>query len=100
LYNRDSLLFAYSVIFRGWSEGMTPEESLKAYAERRTGCPYVKVYSQQEAEHLLKRFFTDVITEIHYDVIDLPNTRKVKFSLEEEGRKLGWHIVVKGLKTL
>jgi ubiquinone/menaquinone biosynthesis C-methylase UbiE len=99
LYNRDSVLFAYSIMYRGWLEGMTPEESLRTYAERRCGCPYVKAYTKEEANCLLDRFFVNVTTDVQYDAIDLPNKRKAKFQLQEHGSALGWHIIVKGEKS-
>jgi ubiquinone/menaquinone biosynthesis C-methylase UbiE len=102
LYNRDSLLYAYSIIYlRGIKQGLlkdhSPDEVLCMYSERNFGCPYTKAYTAQEAEELFKKFFKNVGVSIHYNVIDTDEKRKVKIEMPKE-YKLGWHLVVKGEK--
>src|SRR4030042_1737535 len=55
LYHRDSLLYAYSIIYwRGIKEGLlkhlTPEQIVSRYSERNEGCPYTHAYTRSE-EH-------------------------------------------------
>jgi len=101
LYHKDSLLYAYSIIYlKGITGGLlgrfTPEEILSRYSERGEGCPYTKAYTKSEAKELFSRFFDDVQIEVHYNVIDLPSERKIKVDLPDK-YKLGWHLIVKGV---
>ncbi len=102
LYHRDSLLYAYSIVFwRGIREGllktMTPDELLSCYSERNEGCPYTRAYTKQEAVDLFSSKFTQVTGEVYYNVIDLPEQRKVKVDVSDK-YELGWHLVVKAVK--
>lgn len=106
LYNRDSLLYAYSIIYlHGIREQLlldgssTEEELVSHYSERNEGCPYTKAYTRQEAQELFERWFNSVEVGVHYPVIDLPGQRKVKVSIEGKN-ELGWHLVIKGYKPI
>lgn len=102
LYHRDSLLYAYSIIYwRGIKEGLLgtlkPEQLVSRYSERNEGCPYTRVYSKDEAESLFSHWFKQITTEVYYNVIDLPEQRKVKIDISDE-YELGWHLLVKAVK--
>jgi ubiquinone/menaquinone biosynthesis C-methylase UbiE len=106
LYNRDSLLYAYSIIYLHGIKGhllldgsCTEEELVSRYSERNEGCPYTKAYSKEEARELFKRWFDEVEVSVHYPVIDLAEQRKIKLIIEAEN-ELGWHLVVKGYKPV
>jgi ubiquinone/menaquinone biosynthesis C-methylase UbiE len=103
LYHRDSILYAYSIIYwRGIKEGklgtLTPEQLLSLYSERNEGCPYTRAYSKEEAIGLFSKWFSNIITEVHYNVLDLPDQRKVKIDVPPE-YALGWHLVLKAEKV-
>lgn len=83
LYNRDSLLYAYSIIYlhgirdRLLLDGLyTEDELVSRYSERNEGCPYAKAYTKEEAFDLFRRWFDGVEVSVHYPVIDLPEQRK------------------------
>ena len=102
LYNKDSLLYGYSIVYlRGIKEGLlgklTMDEILALYSERREDNPYTKVYTKAEAGALFSQYFKSCSIEVHYNVIDLPEQRKVKVSLPDE-YELGWHLIVKAVK--
>lgn len=104
LYNRDSLLYAYSIIYlHGVKERLlldghlTEEDLVSRYSERNEGCPYTKVYDRKEAQELFERWFDGVEVSVHFPVIDLPEQRKVKVSIGAKN-ELGWHLVTKGYK--
>jgi len=102
LYHRDSLLYAYSIIlWRGIKEGllkaMTPEELVSRYSERNEGCPYTRAYTKDEAITLFSSKFKKATAEVHYNVIDLPEQRKVKVGVPDK-YELGWHLIVKAVK--
>ena len=102
LYHRDSLLYAYSIIYwRGIKEGMlkklSEDELVSRYSERNEGCPYTRVFTQEEARKAFSPWFKDIQTKVRYNVIDTPHQRKVKISVPEE-YELGWHLIVKGTK--
>ena len=106
LYNRDSLLYAYSIIYiHGLKDKPTLENFCNAtmdkltskYSERNEGCPYTKAYTKTEARSLLEKYFTDVEVSVHYNVIDTPQQRKVKLDIGDE-YELGWHLVIKCVK--
>jgi len=67
------------------------------YSERILDCPYTKAYTKQEAIDLFSKYFKDVKISVHYNVIDLPEQRKVKLGISDE-YELGWHLVVKAVK--
>jgi ubiquinone/menaquinone biosynthesis C-methylase UbiE len=105
VYHKDSLLYAYSIIFlHGIKEqmlvnGASSEEQLVArYSERNEGCPYTKAYTKDSAREEFGRFFDNIDVSIHYPVIDMPEQRKVKITIDATN-ELGWHLVVKGFKS-
>ena len=104
LYHRDSLLYAYSIVYlhgikaRLLLDGRaTVEELVSRYSERNEGCPYTKAYTRDEARALFEKWFRDVTISVHYNVVDTPGQRKVKLGLDDSW-ELGWHLVVKGTK--
>jgi 2-polyprenyl-3-methyl-5-hydroxy-6-metoxy-1,4-benzoquinol methylase len=110
LYHRDSLLYAYSIAYlhgirnEGWLKGsllgntlLTEGELASRYSERIEGCPYTKAYTKGEAKELFGRWFGDVEISVHYNVLDLPGQRKVKFEIDGKW-ELGWHLAVRGIK--
>ncbi len=105
VYHKDSLLYAYSVIYlHGIKEhmltnGASSEEQLVArYSERNEGCPYTKAYTKDNVREEFGHFFEDIEVSVHYPVIDMPERRKVKVTIDAEN-ELGWHLVVKGFKS-
>ena len=99
VYNRDSLLYAYSIVLRGMQQNLTPSESLSKYSERVEECPYVMTFTEEEIRRILEPHFDVTKILIRYNVIDLLNERKIKFQLEKEA-ELGWHLIVKAKKKL
>lgn len=99
VYHRDSLLYAYSIIYRHLDllKTMSAQKILSRYSERNEGCPYTKAYTKQEAYELFNLGFKDVVVEVHYNVIDTDTQRKVKLSLDDEW-ELGWHLCIRGEK--
>lgn len=85
LYHTDSLLNAYSL------------EHLKLSVERTSGVPIARTYTVSEAEDLFSQYFRDINVSVHYNVVDLRDTRKVKLNISDE-LQLGWHLIVKGRK--
>ena len=101
LYNRDSLLFDYSILLRSIKRGLYPKLSIdditSKYSERIENCPYTHAYTKSEAKDLFSSFFKNIQTKVRYNVIDLPNQRKVKVNVPDK-YELGWHLIVKGRK--
>jgi ubiquinone/menaquinone biosynthesis C-methylase UbiE len=102
LYNKDSLLYAYSIIYlRGIKNGLlkkhTEDEILSMFSERIFGCPYTKAYTKEEAIKLFENYFKNVKASVHYNVIDTLEKRKVKIVVPKD-LELGWHIVIKAKK--
>ena len=97
VYNRDSLLFAYSIFYLHYRDGMDLDELASMYSERNINCPYTKCYTVDEAQDLFRQWFREVTVEVKYNVIDTPAQRKVKLGLDDKWG-LGWHIIVKGVK--
>jgi ubiquinone/menaquinone biosynthesis C-methylase UbiE len=104
VYHKDSLLYAYSIIYlHGVKErmlidgGNSIEDLAARYSERNEGCPYTKVYTKEDAKEEFGRYFDNIEVSVHYPVIDLPEQRKVKVTVDAEN-ELGWHVVVKGNK--
>jgi ubiquinone/menaquinone biosynthesis C-methylase UbiE len=83
LYNRDSLLYAYTIRHLGLE------------TEERLGCPIAECFTASQVSHLFSRYFDNVQVSTHYNVIDLPGQRKIKVGGPPE---LGWHLVVRGVK--
>jgi len=104
VYNRDSLLYAYSILYlHGVKEGLTAQgmseiEIASKFSERFTGNMYTKAYTKDEIANLLQRFFSRVRVETYYNVIDTVEKRKVKFQVETGQNDLGWHIVFRAVK--
>lgn len=95
VYNKDSLLHAYSIMHSHKDEGLSEEELTSKYSERNENCPYTKVYTKTGAKSLFEQYFTDVEVSVRYNVIDLPSQRKVKVGIGDE-HELGWHLIVTG----
>lgn len=103
LYHKDSLLYAYSIVYLrgikgGWLDRLSLDEILSRYSERREGCPYTRAYTKSEAYELFSPYFEEIEITIHYNCLDLPSSRKVRVALSEE-YELGWHLIVKGRKA-
>jgi len=94
LYNKNSLLYAYSVLFLHKDEGLGEEELVSKYSERVEMCPYTKAYTKKDVHDLLGDRFGVVSTTIRYNVIDIAAERKIKAELPNS-LELGWHIIVK-----
>ena len=102
LYNKDSLLYGYSIVYlRGIKEGLlgklTMDELLARCSERKEDNPYTRVYTKAEAETMFSQYFKSCSVEVRYNVIDLPEQRKVKVSVPDE-YELGWHLIIKATK--
>lgn len=102
LYNRDSLLYGYSIVYlRGIKERLlkrlTMDEVLSRFSERKENNPYTRVYTKGEAVALFSPYFKSCSVEVRYNVIDLPEQRKVKVSVPDE-YELGWHLIVEAVK--
>ena len=102
LYHKKSLLYGYSIVYlRGIEEKqlekLSMEELLAKYSERKEDNPYTRVYTKEEAIELYSRYFQSCTTEVRYNVIDLPEERKVKVDVPDE-YELGWHRIVKAVK--
>jgi ubiquinone/menaquinone biosynthesis C-methylase UbiE len=104
LYNRDSLLYAYSIIYRHGIRGglllngdCTEQQLVSRYSERNEGCPYTKAYTKVEAKDLFSKYFDNVEVTTRYNVIDTDEQRKIKLGLDDRW-ELGWHLVVKVIK--
>ncbi len=102
LYNRDSLLYGYSIVYlRGVKQKqldkMTMDELLARYSERREDNPYTRAYTKTEAKGLFSGYFKSCSVEVRYNVIDMIEQRKVKVGVSDD-YELGWHLIVKGVK--
>ena len=107
VYNKDSLLFAYSIIYLhgiknkkyldSFSLG-TIDKLTAQYSERIENCPYTKAYTKKEARELFGNYFKEVEIEVKYNVLDLPGERKVKIDIDDKW-ELGWHLIIKGVKV-
>lgn len=99
VYNKDSLLYAYSIVFLHRDTGLDEASLLSRYSERIEGCPYTKAYTKQEALSLVAGLFEEVAVEAFFEVIDTPNARKVKARMPHDAQ-LGWHLLVKAKTPL
>src|SRR5271157_337508 len=84
LYNKDSLLYAYSILFSHRGEGLTEDQLISKYSERILGCPYTRVYTKEEAKALLSPFFEETDASVRFNAIDLPDQRKFKLSIPDK----------------
>jgi ubiquinone/menaquinone biosynthesis C-methylase UbiE len=101
LYNKNSLLYAYSVIFRHGiqdklltGQNYTESDLVSRYSERNEGCPYTKAYTKEEAREFFSKWFKNVEVTVRFNVIDTDKQRKVKLGLDDSW-ELGWHLVVR-----
>jgi ubiquinone/menaquinone biosynthesis C-methylase UbiE len=103
VYNRDSILYAYSLIYlHGIREGLLQngldeQEIASRFSERTDGNPYTKCYTREELASLLSTFFKVVEIRTFYNVVDTPEKRKVKFRLENGSEEYGWHLAFRVL---
>jgi ubiquinone/menaquinone biosynthesis C-methylase UbiE len=81
-YNRDSLLWSYSI------------EHLGLSIERVPGVPFAEPYSRGDLQALLGGYFREVAVTTHFNVIDTPTERKVKVGVEDRFG-VGWHHIAK-----
>jgi len=98
LYNKASLLYAYSILFAHRDEGLNEEELVSRYSERILGCPYTKAYTKSEARDLLRPFFEPIEISVHYNVIDLRDQRKFKLNIPDI-YELGWHLIARARRS-
>jgi ubiquinone/menaquinone biosynthesis C-methylase UbiE len=104
VYNKNSLLYGYSIIYlHGFEEKqletLTIDQLAAKYSERKEDNPYTKVYTKEEAKLLFSKYFDSCTVDVRYNVIDLPEQRKVKLSLEDKW-EVGWHLIIKGIKPV
>lgn len=99
VYNRDSLLYAYSILYLHGSKdgllssGYSEDQLSSRFSERSEGNPYTKCYTAHELQERLSGFFRDIRINPCYNVIDMPTMRKMKFTLDSSvGDELGWHL--------
>lgn len=102
LYHRDSLLYGFSIVYlRGVREKelevLSDDELLAKYSERKEDNPYTRVYGKTEAIDLFSGYFRSCTAEVRYNVIDLPEQRKVKIDIPDK-YELGWHLIIKAVK--
>jgi len=81
-YNKDSLLWSYSI------------EHLGLSIERIPGVPFALPYSQRELRELLSGYFSDIAVSTHFNVIDTHEERKVKVGIDDRFG-VGWHHIAK-----
>jgi ubiquinone/menaquinone biosynthesis C-methylase UbiE len=103
VYNKDSLLYGYSIVYlhgvkEKQLEKISIDELTAKYSERKEDNPYTKVFTKEEAGSLFSKYFESCSVDVRYNVIDLPQQRKVKCELSDE-YELGWHLIIKGVKT-
>jgi SAM-dependent methyltransferase len=104
VYNRNSLLYAYSIIYlHGIKEGLLAQgmselDIASNFSERYTGNAYTKVYSKDDLTDVLRRSFPRVWVSTRYNVIDTTEKRKVKLELQTGQTELGWHVVFRAVK--
>lgn len=97
LYNKRSLLYAYSILFAHRDEGFTEEQLVARYSERILGCPYTKAYTKEDAITLFRPYFDPIDISVHYNVIDVPDQRKIKLGIPDR-YELGWHLLVRATR--
>ena len=61
------------------------------------GVSATAVDSKEEARDLFSKYFKSCTTDVQYNVVDLPQQRKVKVDVPDE-YELGWHLIVKAVK--
>lgn len=99
VYHRDSLYYAHSILARARNENISPEAAMRRWSERNPGCPHSIAYTRQELHALLRRHFVAVSTSVHYDVVDTPDKRKVRYLVDDPAaRDLGWHLFFRATK--
>lgn len=98
VYNRDSLLYAYSILLRAQKNNITPNLAMRLYAERNPNVPYAEAFTINEWNWLLKNagfVVNENTTRPFYNVVDLPEKRKVTYTPSRELAHLGWHLFFK-----
>lgn len=93
LYNRDSLLYALSIMWMHRNEGLDEQDLVRKYSERVLGCPYTKAYAKDDIAQIFGNYFDNIRIAVKYNVIDLPDKRKLKLDLPDR-YELGWHTIV------
>lgn len=93
LYNKGSLLYAYSILYSHRSEGFSDQELLNNYSERISGSPHSQVYDAKTVTDLLAPYFESLVIHPRFTVLDLPGARKFKTNIPDE-YGLGWHLIV------
>jgi len=91
VYNKDSLLNAYSILYLHRNEGLSESELATKYSERNLGNPYTRLFTRTEAESLFGLYFERIEIETYYTVIDVKDQRKLKISAPNA---LGWHHII------
>jgi ubiquinone/menaquinone biosynthesis C-methylase UbiE len=94
LYNRDSLLYAYSIMWMHRDEGLDEQDLVRKYSERVLSCPFTRAYSKKHIVEVFGNYFDNIRIAVKYNVIDLPGKRKFKLDLPDE-YELGWHTIVR-----
>ena len=93
LYNRDSLLYAFSILFLHRDESSSDQTLLNRYSERNLNCPYTKVYTKRDVMALLAGRFRNLKVSVRFNAIDVPGHRKVRLGIDDS-LELGWHLLV------
>ncbi len=102
LYNKDSLLYYFSIIYlggivkHGFADGLTEKQLLNKYSEAVDGCPYTDVYTVETAHDLFSPYFKDIDITIEMPAVDTMTERKKLFP--GVPKNLGWHLMIKAKK--
>lgn len=87
VYNRNSLLYAYSI------------QHLGLQLERNPGVPHTATFDRETLAYLLEQNgFSDIQIAARYNVIDTPERRKVKLYGLSNSLGLGWHLIARARK--
>lgn len=97
LYNKHSLLYAYSILFAHRDEGLNEDQLVSRYSERILGCPYTMAYTRETTKSLLGKYFGPVDISVHHNVIDVQDTRKLKLNVPDR-YELGWHLIARATR--
>jgi len=90
LYNTDSILYYYSILYRRWKEQLdiSREDMLSKYSEFREGCPHTRCYTVSDMQAMLS-YFTQFTAHNDFLVCDEYADRKVcanrQFNVETTG---------------
>ncbi len=94
VYNKESLLYYYSILFLHGGIGLSEDVLVSQYSERIEGCPYTRAYTADEVRSLLSKHYQEPLVAACFNVVDTPQRRKVKIDLPDNVR-LGWHLVAR-----